>query len=242
VLPEVPRLQLEADEHFRHKDVYLHSLTVLDQAISLEKQYDLEQDLILRLAALLHDIGKPATRKRLSDGRVAFHHHEVVGAKLARARLTALRFPKDVIADVSRLVELHLRFHGYGTGEWTDSAVRRYVTDAGPLLTRLHALTRADCTTRNQARAQRLARSYDSLERRIAELAAREELARIRPDLDGNQIMSLLGIGPGPLVGKASDHLLELRMEHGPLGPERAAHELLAWAEGEGLAGPAPGA
>jgi len=241
VLPEVPRLQLEADEHFRHKDVYLHSLTVLDQAISLGKQYDLDQDLVLRLAALLHDIGKPATRKRLGDGRVAFHHHEVVGAKLARARLAALRFPRDVIADVSRLVELHLRFHGYGTGEWTDSAVRRYVADAGPLLTRLHALTRADCTTRNQAKAQRLARSYDSLERRIAELEGREELARIRPDLDGNQIMGLLGIGPGPLVGKAYAYLLELRMEHGPLGPERAAQELLGWAEGEGLAAPGPG-
>jgi poly(A) polymerase len=241
VIPEVPRLRLEADEHFRHKDVYLHSLTVLDQAIGLERRYDLDQDLVLRLAALLHDIGKPKTRSLLGDGRVAFHHHEVVGAKLARARLAVLRFPKDVIADVSRLVELHLRFHGYGAGEWTDSAVRRYVADAGPLLTRLHALTRADCTTRNQAKAQRLARSYDNLERRIAELADREELASIRPDLDGDQIMRLLGIRPGPLVGKASAHMLELRMEHGPLGPERAAQELLAWADGEGL-GPAPGA
>jgi poly(A) polymerase len=242
VIPEVPALRLEADEHFRHKDVYLHSLTVLDQAINLEERYELGQDLVLRLAALLHDIGKPATRSRLRDGRVAFHHHDVVGAKLARARLAALRFPKDVIADVSRLVGLHLRFHGYGTGEWTDSAVRRYVSDAGRLLTRLHALTRADCTTRNQAKAQRLARSYDSLERRIAELAGREELASIRPDLDGNQIMRLLGIRPGPLVGRAYAHLLELRMEHGPLGPQRAAQELLAWAEGEGLAAPGPAA
>jgi poly(A) polymerase len=244
VIPEVPALRLEADEHYRHKDVYRHSLMVLDQAIEEEKRYDLGPDLVLRLAALLHDIGKPATRSLLRDGRVAFHHHDVVGAKLTRARLAALRFPKEDIANVSRLVELHLRFHGYGTGEWTDSAVRRYVFDAGPLLTRLHALTRADCTTRNQAKAQRLARSYDSLERRIAELADREELARIRPDLDGNQIMSLLGIGPGPLVGKARAHLLELRMEHGPLGQERAAQELLAWAEGGGLAvpGPAPGA
>ena len=242
VLPEVPRLRLEADEHFRHKDVYRHSLTVLDQAIGLEKQYELGQDLVLRLAALLHDIGKPKTRSLLPDGRVAFHHHEVVGAKLARARLTALRFPGEVIADVSRLVELHLRFHGYGTGEWTDAAVRRYVSDAGLLLPRLHALTRADCTTRNRAKAQRLARSYDSLERRIAELADREELARIRPDLDGHQIMSLLGITQGPLVGKAYAHLMELRMEHGPLGPERAAQELLAWAEGEGLAVPGPAA
>ena len=242
VIPEVPRLRLEADEHFRHKDVYLHSLTVLDRAINLEERYDLSQDLVLRLAALLHDIGKPKTRSLLPDGRVAFHHHEVVGAKLARARLTALRFPGEVIADVSRLVELHLRFHGYGTGEWTDAAVRRYVSDAGPLLPRLHALTRADCTTRNRAKAQRLARSYDSLERRIAELADREELASIRPDLDGHQIMSLLGITQGPLVGKAYAHLLELRMEHGPLGPERAAQELLAWAEGAGLAVPGPAA
>jgi poly(A) polymerase len=239
-IPEVPRLRLEADEHHRHKDVYQHSLTVLDQAIGLEQRYGLQPDLVLRLAALLHDIGKPKTRSLLPDGRVAFHHHEVVGAKLARARLTALRFPAAVVADVARLVELHLRFHGYGTGEWTDSAVRRYVTDAGPLLTRLHALTRADCTTRNQARAQRLARSYDSLERRIAELAEREELANIRPDLDGNDIMRLLGTGPGPLVGRAYAHLLELRMEHGELGRDRAAQELLRWADGEGLTRPGP--
>jgi poly(A) polymerase len=237
-LPEVPRLRLEADEHHRHKDVYQHSLTVLDQAIALETRYQLEPDLVLRLAALLHDIGKPKTRSLLPGGRVAFHHHEVVGAKLAKTRLTALRFSKEVVTDVSRLVELHLRFHGYGTGEWTDSAVRRYVTDAGPLLTRLHALTRADCTTRNQAKARRLAQSYDDLERRISELAEREELARIRPDLDGNEIMRLLGIKPGPLVGRAYAYLLELRMEHGELGRERAAQELLRWAEGEGLAAP----
>jgi poly(A) polymerase len=235
VLPEIPRLRLEQDEHHRHKDVYLHSLTVLDQAIDLEPRYDLGPDLVLRLAALLHDIGKPKTRSRLPGGKVAFHHHEAVGAKLARARLTALRFPKDVVADVSRLVELHLRFHGYGTGEWTDSAVRRYVRDAGPLLTRLHALTRADCTTRNAAKAARLARAYDSLEERIAALAEREELAGIRPDLDGNEIMAILGIKPGPLVGQAYAHLLELRLEHGPLGPERATQELLDWAAAEGL-------
>jgi poly(A) polymerase len=235
VLPEVPKLRLEMDEHFRHKDVYLHSLTVLDQAIELEDRYELGPDLVLRLAALLHDIGKPKTRTRLPGGKVAFHHHDVKGAKMARARLTALRFPKDVVADVSRLVELHLRFHGYGTGEWTDSAVRRYVRDAGPLLTRLHALTRADCTTRNAAKAQRLARAYDSLEDRIAVLAEREELASIRPDLDGNQIMRVLGISPGPLVGKAYAYLLELRLEHGPLGPERATQELLDWAAAEGL-------
>jgi poly(A) polymerase len=235
VLPEVPKLRLEQDEHYRHKDVYLHSLTVLDQAIDLEPRYGLGPDLVLRLAALLHDIGKPKTRTRLPGGRVAFHHHEVVGAKLARARLTALRFPSGVVADVSRLVELHLRFHGYGTGEWTDSAVRRYVTDAGPLLTRLHALTRADCTTRNAAKAQRLARAYDSLEERIAALAEREELARIRADLDGNEIMRILGIKPGPLVGKAYAHLLELRLDQGPLGKERATQKLLDWAADEGL-------
>jgi poly(A) polymerase len=235
VLPEVPKLRLEMDEHFRHKDVYLHSLTVLDQAIELEDRYELGPDLVLRMAALLHDIGKPKTRTRLPGGKVAFHHHDVKGAKMARARLTALRFPKDVVADVSRLAELHLRFHGYGTGEWTDSAVRRYVRDAGPLLTRLHALTRADCTTRNAAKAQRLARAYDSLEERIAVLAEREELASIRPDLDGNEIMRILGISPGPLVGKAYAHLLELRLEHGPLGAERAAQELLDWAAAEGL-------
>jgi poly(A) polymerase len=241
ILPEIPALRLETDEHFRHKDVYQHSLTVLDQAIALEERYDLHQDLVLRLAALLHDIGKPRTRSRLPGNRVAFHHHEVVGAKMARKRLTALRFPRDVVDNVARLVELHLRFHGYGDGEWTDSAVRRYVTDAGPLLNRLHALTRADCTTRNQAKAQRLARAYDDLEARITELEAQEELAAIRPDLNGDQIMEILGIPPGPLVGKAYRFLLELRLDQGPLGHDRAVHELLRWAEGEGLTG-SPGA
>jgi poly(A) polymerase len=241
VLPEIPKLRLETDEHFRHKDVYQHSLTVLDQAIGLEDRYDLSGDLVLRLAALLHDIGKPRTRSQLPGNRVAFHHHEVVGAKMTRKRLAELRFPKDVTAAVSRLVELHLRFHGYGDGEWTDSAVRRYVTDAGPLLPRLHALTRADCTTRNQAKAQRLARAYDSLEERIAALAEREELAAIRPDLDGNQIMAILGVRPGPLVGRAYEHLLELRLEHGPLGHDRAVQELLDWAEAAGVPGAEPG-
>jgi poly(A) polymerase len=238
VLPEIPALRLETDEHFRHKDVYQHSLTVLEQAIELEPRYGLAEDLVLRLAALLHDIGKPRTRSKLPGNRVAFHHHEVVGAKMARKRLTELRFPKDVVASVTRLVELHLRFHGYGPDEWTDSAVRRYVTDAGPLLSRLHALTRADCTTRNVAKAQRLARAYDDLEERIAELAEQEELAAIRPDLDGNDIKEILGVPPGPLVGKAYRFLLELRLEHGPLGRERAAQELVGWAEGEGLRGP----
>jgi poly(A) polymerase len=240
VLPEVPLLRLESDEHFRHKDVYQHSLTVLDQAIELEPRYGLEPDLVLRLAALLHDIGKPRTRSRLPGGRVAFHHHEVVGAKMARIRLTELRYGKEIVADVSRLIELHLRFHGYGDGEWTDSAVRRYVTDAGPLLTRLHALTRADCTTRNKAKALRLERAYDDLEQRIADLAEREELARIRPDLNGLEIMHTLGLQPGPLVGEAYRYLLDLRLEHGPLGQERAVHELLRWAKSAGIEPPTP--
>jgi poly(A) polymerase len=226
---------MEADEHHRHKDVYQHSLTVLRQAVELEPRYGLGGDLTVRLAALLHDIGKPKTRELLPDGRVAFHLHEVVGAKMARRRLTALRFPRDVAADVSRLVELHLRFHGYGEGEWTDAAVRRYVRDAGPLLTRLHVLTRADCTTRNRAKAARLARAYDGLELRIAELSAREELARIRPELDGNEIMRILRIPPGPLVGRAYEYLLELRITEGALGKERAAQELLRWAAAEGI-------
>jgi poly(A) polymerase len=235
VLPEVSRLRMEADEHHRHKDVYQHSLTVLRQAIELEPRYGLEGDLTVRLAALLHDIGKPQTRSLLPDGRVAFHLHEVVGAKLTRRRLTELRFPNDVIRDVSRLVELHLRFHGYGEGEWTDSAVRRYVRDAGPLLTRLHVLTRADCTTRNQARAQRLARAYDGLEQRIAELGEQEELSRLRPELDGNDIMRILGLDQGPLVGKAYNYLLELRITRGPIGREQAIYELLGWAALEGI-------
>jgi poly(A) polymerase len=240
VLPEVSRLRMEADEHHRHKDVYQHSLTVLRQAIALEPQYGLDGDLRVRLAALLHDVGKPRTRALLPDGRVAFHLHEVVGAKMTRRRLTALRFPKDVVQDVSWLVELHLRFHGYGEGEWTDSAVRRYVRDAGPLLTRLNVLTRADCTTRNQAKAQRLARAYDALERRIVELSEQEELARIRPELDGNEIMRILGLPPGPLVGEAYDFLLELRLERGELGRERVTQELLRWAAAEGIVRPGP--
>jgi len=238
VLPEVPRLRLETDEHMRHKDVYRHSLTVLERSVELEKRYGQQPDLVGRLAALLHDIGKPKTRSQLPDGRVAFHHHEVVGAALARNRLKALRFPSAVVADVTTLIALHLRFHGYGPGEWTDSAVRRYVRDAGPLLTRLQVLTRADCTTRNKGKAARLARAQDGLEERIVTLSAQEELKRIRPDLDGNEIMAILGLPPGPDVGRAYQYLLELRMEHGPLGKERATHELLRWAEGEGLGVP----
>jgi poly(A) polymerase len=231
VLPELPLLRLEADEHHHHKDVYEHTLTVLEQAIALEDVHEPTSgpDLTLRLAALLHDIGKPRTRRFEDDGRVSFHHHEVVGARMTRKRLTALRYPNDLVDDVSTLVELHLRFHGYGTGEWTDSAVRRYVRDAGPLLDRLHKLTRADCTTRNRRRAAALQRSYDSLERRIAELAAQEELDSVRPDLDGRRIMEILGLPPGPQVGEAYRYLLELRLDRGPLTQQEATAELLAW-------------
>jgi poly(A) polymerase len=232
VLPEVPAMRLAIDEHMQHKDVYTHSLVVLEQAIERETE---GPDLVLRLAALLHDVGKPATRRKEPDGRVSFHHHEVVGAKMVRKRLRELRYPKSVIDEVSQLVFLHLRFHGYGSGEWTDSAVRRYVTDAGPLLDRLHKLVRSDCTTRNRRRAAALQRSYDSLEERIARLREQEELDSIRPDLDGNQIMELLGIPPGPAVGKAYRHLLALRMERGPLGPEEAEAELRRWAAENGL-------
>ncbi len=241
VLPELPALRMEVDEHHRHKDVYTHSLTVLRQAIELESRYGLERDLVLRLAAILHDIGKPRTRSLLPGGKVAFHHHEVVGAKMARKRLTELRFPKDVVSDVCQLIELHLRFHGYGDGEWTDSAVRRYVTDAGPLLTRLHALTRADCTTRNTRKAARLAAAYDGLEERIEELRRREEIDAIRPEIDGNEIMELLGLRPGPLVGKARKFVLELRMEQGMLGRDQVIAELLRWARSEGIEPATPG-
>ena len=236
VLPELPALRMEIDEHHQHKDVYAHSLTVLDRAIALElagaragDDKAPSPDLVLRLAALLHDIGKPATRRHEARGGVSFHHHEVVGAKLVRKRLSALRYPKEVIEDVSRLTFLHLRFHGYGRGEWTDSAVRRYVTDAGDLLPRLHKLVRSDCTTRNKRRAAALAATYDSLEQRIAELSAQEDLARVRPDLDGNRIMELLGIGPGREVGEAWRFLKDLRLERGPLEPAEAEAELLSW-------------
>jgi poly(A) polymerase len=235
VLPEVGAMRMAIDEHHQHKDVYQHSLTVLRQAIDLEDPPpDGGPDLVLRWAALLHDIGKPDTRRHEADGRVSFHHHEVVGAKMVRKRMRALRYSKQMVDDVSQLVYLHLRFHGYGDGKWTDSAVRRYVTDAGPLLGRLHKLVRADCTTRNKRRAARLQASYDELEARIAELAAQEDLQRVRPDLDGNEIMTLLGIPAGPQVGRAWSYLKELRLERGPLSREEATAELLAWWQSQG--------
>ena len=230
VLPELPALAMAADEHGQHKDVYAHTLQVLEQAIDLERARGLEPDLILRWAALLHDVGKPATRRFEPGGRVTFHHHEVVGARMARARLKALKYSTEIVADVSQLVFLHLRFYGYGRGEWTDSAVRRYVTDAGPLLERLHVLVRSDTTTRNQRKAAALARTYDELEERIAALRAQEELDAIRPDLDGTAIMAILQIPPGPRVGAAYRHLLELRMEQGPLSGPEAEAALRAWA------------
>ncbi len=226
VLPEVPQMKLEIDEHHQHKDVYWHSLTVLKQAVDLE---DGDPDLVLRWAALLHDIGKPDTKRNEPGGGVSFHHHEVVGAKMVRKRMRALKYSKQIVDDVSQLVFLHLRFHGYGKGQWTDSAVRRYVTDAGPLLPRLHKLVRADCTTRNKRRAAALQATYDDIEERIARLAEQEDLARVRPDLDGNAIMELLGIPAGPDVGRAWKYLKELRLDRGPLSRDEAEAELLSW-------------
>ena len=231
-LPEVVGLRLEIDEHAQHKDVYEHTLKVVGNAATLDHP---EGDLVLRLAALLHDVGKPATKAVGPDGGVSFHHHELVGARLAKGRLKALKYPKEVVVAVAKLVSLHLRFYGYGRGEWTDSAVRRYVTDAGDLLDRLHKLTRSDCTTRNRRKAAQLAADYDALEARIERLRAEEDLARVRPDLDGNAIMELLGVQPGPLVGRAWRHLKELRLERGPLSREEAELELRRWAADQGL-------
>lgn len=231
ILPELPALALEIDEHHRHKDVYEHSLIVLEQAIELERTHapTSEPDLVLRLAALLHDIGKPKTRRFEAGGGVSFHHHEVVGARIARKRMQALRYSNDEIDAVCLLIELHLRFHGYGTGEWTDSAVRRYVRDAGEQLVRLHKLTRADCTTRNQRKAAALRASYDHLEQRIDALREQEELDSIRPDLNGQQIMDALGVPEGPVVGRAYKFLLEQRLDNGPMSYEQAREALLTW-------------
>ena len=229
VLPELPALRLEVDEHHHHKDVYEHTLRVVEQAISYEADYGLEGDIVLRLAALLHDIGKPATRRLEAGGGVTFHQHDLVGARLAKKRLQALRFDNDTIRDVSRLIELHLRFFGYGEQAWSDSAVRRYVRDAGDLLPRLHALTRSDVTTRNQRKADRLAHAYDDLEQRIATLREQEEMDAIRPDLSGEDIMRILGLKPGREVGEARAFLLELRLDEGAIGAEEAEKRLLAW-------------
>jgi len=242
VLPELPRLRMPQESGRAHKDVCQHSLAVLRRAIDREDRLPGGgPDLVVRLAALLHDVGKPDTRRyEPGGGGVSFHHHEVVGARLARDRLAALRFPGALVADVARLVRLHLRFHGYGSGPqdtpWTDSAVRRYVTDAGPLLDRLHVLVRSDCTTRNARKAAALDAAYDALEARIAALREREELAEAaKPDLDGVVVQRLLGIGPGPLVGAALRHLTERKLSEGPLGADRAAAELRAWGREQGL-------
>lgn len=270
MLPELPALKLETDEHHRHKDVYEHSLTVLEQAMGHEYPAELEEqwaaehpeapgaetagtgedsdgeaeterfappsgtyapapDFVLRFAALMHDVGKPATRRFEPNGAVTFRHHDVVGAKLVKQRMRALKFDNDTIKAVARLVELHMRFYGYGDAGWTDSAVRRYVNDAGPVLPRLHALTRSDVTTRNRRKAERLAFAYDDLERRMVEIAEKEELQAVRPDLDGSQVMQILGIKPGPVVGRAYKHLLEYRLDEGPHDEETATAELLRW-------------
>jgi poly(A) polymerase len=231
-IPEISGLKLEIDEHAQHKDVYEHTLIVVQNAIRLEG--DTGPDFVLRMAALMHDVGKPATKAVGRDGRVSFHHHEIVGARLTKQRMKAMKYPKDVTSDVVELVALHLRFYGYGRGEWTDSAVRRYVTDAGPLLPRLHKLTRSDVTTRNKRKAAGLAADYDALEERIARLAEEEDLARVRPDLDGNAIMELLGVPPGPIVGQAWRYLKELRLDRGPLNRDEAEAELYKWARDNG--------
>ncbi|MFZ4107540.1 MAG: CCA tRNA nucleotidyltransferase [Candidatus Planktophila sp.] len=228
VIPEIPKLRLEVDEHHHHKDVYEHSITVLEQAMMQEERLG-GANLVIRLAALLHDIGKPKTRSFIEGGGVSFHHHEVVGARLAKKRLQELRFDGDTIEAVELLTALHLRFHGYGDGEWSDSAVRRYVRDAGELLIHLHVLTRADCTTRNKAKATRLSNVYDSLEARIDVLMEQEELSKIRPDLDGAQVMQILDLKPSREVGAAMDFLMELRLDQGPIGVEKATEQLLAW-------------
>lgn len=238
VLPEVPALQLETDEAHHHKDVYQHSLTVMEQAAEKETGPDgpvPAPDFVLRFAALMHDVGKPATRRFEPSGAVSFRHHEVVGAKLTRKRMKALRFDNDTIKRVTRLVELHMRFYGYGDADWTDSAVRRYVRDAGDELERLHRLTRSDVTTRNKRKASRLARHYDELEHRIDQLAEQEQLDAVRPELDGQQIMAILGIPPGPQVGRAYKFLLEMRLDEGAVGEDVARERLVSWAREKGV-------
>ena len=220
-------MRLEQDPIHRHKDVLAHTIAVVAKT---------RPDLRVRLAALLHDVGKPKTRS-IGPRGVSFHHHEVVGARMARERMRALRYPNDLVDDVARLVFLHLRFHGYRDDVWSDSAVRRYARDAGPLLDDLNELTRCDCTTRNERKARMLAARMDALEGRIDELREREELASIRPDLDGNQVMTLLGVRPGRVVGEALDMLLEARLDEGPLGEDEAERRLRAWWDARQAAG-----
>ena len=232
VFPEIPALQLEIDEHHRHKDVFEHSLIVLDRAISLETGSDgavPAPDLTLRLAALIHDIGKPKTRKFEAGGKVSFHHHDIVGAKIARKRLKALRFDHKLIADVSDLVALHLRFHGYVDEPWTDAAVRRYVKDSGHLYERLNRLTRADATTQNKHKAMLFSGAMDEMEKRVEDLRQKEDFEAIRPDLNGSQIMEILGIPAGPEVGRAYKHMLEYRLDNGPVDEDSARNELVQW-------------
>lgn len=234
VLPEIVALQLQIDEHHRHKDVFEHTMIVLDRAVALETGEDgpvPRPDLVLRLAALMHDIGKPKTRRFESGGKVSFHHHDAVGAKLTRKRLRALRFEHHVVEQVSELVNLHLRFHGYVDEPWTDSAVRRYVKDAGQLYERLNRLTRADATTQNRHKAMVFSSAMDEMEERVRELKKQEDFDAIRPDLDGNEIMQLLGLEPGPMVGRAYKHMLEYRLDHGPVEREAAVAELKRWYE-----------
>ncbi|MFT8705139.1 CCA tRNA nucleotidyltransferase [Bifidobacterium aquikefiricola] len=232
VFPEIPALQLEMDEHHHHKDVFEHTMMVLERAIALETDDDgpvPAPDLTLRLAAIMHDIGKPATRKFEPGGKVSFHHHDVVGAKLTRKRMRALRFDRHLIQDVSELVGLHLRFHGYVDEPWTDSAVRRYVKDAGHLYERLNRLTRADATTQNQRKAHMFERAMDEMEARVRELKKKEDFDALRPDLDGSQIMQILDLKPGPEIGKAYKHMLAFRLDNGPTDEVTATAELRRW-------------
>ena len=232
VFPEIPALQLQIDEHHRHKDVFEHTMIVLERAIALETGPDgpvPAPDLTLRLAAVMHDIGKPKTRRFEPGGKVSFHHHDAVGAKMTRKRLKALRFDHHLVEDVSELVNMHLRFHGYVDEPWTDSAVRRYVKDAGHLYERLNRLTRADATTQNKRKAMIFSQAMDEMEERVRELKKKEDFDAIRPDLDGNEIMELLGLEPGPMIGRAYKHMLEYRLDNGPVDHDVAVEELKRW-------------